>query len=126
MGSTWDQQHGIMGSHTWDQQHVINNMGSTWDQQHGIMGSHTWDQQHGINNMGSTWDQQHMGSSSEINSKRATGTFVCSFCINASSFITSSIPTRIHRTAGGGFYTCADTKHKKDNNLTFSALASKN
>ena len=28
----------------------------------------------------------------------------------------SSIPARIHRTAGGGggFYTCADTKHKKN------------
>jgi hypothetical protein len=24
-----------------------------------------------------------------------------------------SIPARIHRTAGGGIYICADTKHKK-------------
>ena len=29
-------------------------------------------------------------------------------------FLLGSIPARLHRTAGGEFYTCADTKHKKD------------
>jgi len=55
----------------------------------------------------------HKGTLKCTNAKIRIGGYVASLCGPRGCVNSSSIPGRIHRTAGGGFYTCADTKHKK-------------